>query len=124
MQNSVKMVTKIELLNYVEYKYIFNKDLYIRRFLFHRILNPMLKNFRLFAKIKGRQIHTIAFRLRSAMTKVDFLVSIIIAEWGAHITLELSYTPMQKLSTRKLNHTIHGLTCLILELLMFPTYPR
>jgi hypothetical protein len=34
-------VTKIELLSFIEYKYIFNKELHTPQFLFHRILNPM-----------------------------------------------------------------------------------
>lgn len=47
----------------------------IDMFSFIQILNPMLKNFRFFAKIKGRQIQTIAFRLIHPVP-VEVLLSI------------------------------------------------
>ena len=38
------MVTKIEILNFVEYKYLYNKYLHTHRFHLHRLLNPMQQN--------------------------------------------------------------------------------
>jgi hypothetical protein len=44
VQNSAKMVTKIVMLYFAQYKYLYSKDLCVARFLFCRLLNPTQKN--------------------------------------------------------------------------------
>jgi len=56
VQNSVKIVTKLECQNFIGYKSIFYNDLCTQRFYFSRLLNPTQKKRRFQAKNAGKQI--------------------------------------------------------------------